>query len=559
MDDAHESKGFDFTCNADINRLLNTVVDSVRDFTESQREQIRRLTRIGAALSAERNIGRLLEMIVDEARQFTNADGGTLYIVSDDEKKLRFAIVQNESLKTRMGGTSGDITWSPVNLYDESGNPNHANVSSHAALSGNVVNIPDVYHADRFNFEGTRTFDAATGYRSQSMLVVPMRNHENDIIGVLQLLNARDRFTGTTIAFSPECQELTESLASQAAVSLTNNRLIHDLETLFEAFIKTIATAIDEKSPYTGDHGRRVVELTMMIAEAVNKAQEGPFCNVRLNDDQMNELRIAAWLHDVGKVAVPEYVMDKSTKLDGLFDRIELLRTRFELMKRDVEIARLKKAIVTGDVSTEEGGGAVDCDDELSRIQDDYEFIARANQGGEFMSDESIERIQSIACRTWSVDGNKMPLLDEEEIKNLSVRKGTLTDEERRVINSHVTITHKMLSQLPFPKKLKRVPEYASTHHECINGSGYPWGLKGDEIPLQSRIMAVADIFEAITAPDRPYRTANTLSGALKILGFMVKDNHIDGDIVDLFVKEKVYLAYAEKELSPSQIDEVVI
>lgn len=545
----HESD-FEFTSNADINRLLNTVVGSVRDFTETQVEKIRRLTGIGAALSAERNIDRLLEMIVDEARAFTHADGGTLYIMSDDEKELRFAIVQNDSLKTRMGGAAGELTWPPVALYNSDGGANHANVSSYAALSGEVVNIPDVYNAERFNFEGTRKFDATTKYRSKSMLVVPLRNHENDIIGVLQLLNAQDPATGRVIAFSPESQELTESLASQAAVALTNNRLIQDLEHLFESFIRTIATAIDEKSPYTGDHGRRVVEITMMIAEALNAADEGPFADMHLTPDELNELRIAAWLHDVGKIAIPEHVMDKATKLEGRFDRIELLRTRFEVLKRDREISRLR-------AGGNDGKGDVNVAADAEKLEDDLRFLADANRGGEFMSDEAVEKIREIGSLAWQCDGDRRPLLDEDEIESLSIRKGTLSADERKIINSHAMITHKMLSQLPFPKKMRHVPLYAATHHECLNGSGYPFGLKEDEISLQSRIMAVADVFEALTAPDRPYRKANTLSGALKILGFMVKDNHLDADVFDLFVRKKVYLDYARRELPESQIDEV--
>jgi len=550
-----ETPSFNVNCNADINRLLSSVTASVRVFAEGHQEQIRRLTSIGAALSAEQNIERLLEMIVDEARRFTNSDGGTLYITSEDKKRLHFAIVQNDSLTTRMGGTAGEITWPPVDLFQDEGKPNYANVSSYAALSGEVVNIPDVYDADQFNFEGTRKFDATTGYRSQSMLVVPMRNHENDIIGVLQLLNSKNKMTGDTIPFSRECQEMTESLASQAAVALTNRRLIKDLENLFESFIKTIATAIDEKSPYTGDHGRRVVELTMMIAEAINMAEEGPFCDIFFNEHQLNELRIAAWLHDVGKVAIPEHVMDKSTKLDGLFDRIELLKMRFEVAKRDIEIAALKKGIDPAKDIPEYESASAECKYELQNLDDDLEFLLRTNEGGEFMPDESVARVKSIAGKTVKVLGQRVPMLDEEEIKNLIIRKGTLTEKERKIIHGHATITHKMLSQLPFPKKLKNVPLFAGAHHECINGSGYPRGLKGEEIPLQARILAVADIFEALTAPDRPYRKANTLSGALKILGYMARDNHIDADIHSLFVKNKVYLTYAKKELSPSQID----
>ncbi|MCK9229767.1 MAG: GAF domain-containing protein [Syntrophales bacterium] len=556
MDEYGDDGTICFTSNDDINLLLNTVVSSVRDFTVNQVQKIQKLAKIGTALSAERNIGRLLEMIVDEARRFTRADGGTLYIMSDDERELHFAIVQNESLETRMGGTAGEITWPSVQLYHEDGSPNHANVSSFSALSGEIVNIADVYHADRFNFEGTRKFDATTGYRSRSMLVVPLRNHENDIIGVLQLLNAQSDGTGEIISFSPECQVMTESLASQAAVALTNNRLIKDLQNLFEAFIKVIATAIDEKSHYTGEHGRRVVELTMMIAEAINASKEGPFTDIHLNDDQMNELRIAAWLHDVGKVAVPEYVMDKSTKLDGIFDRIELVKTRFEVAKRDVEIARLKAGGNHGRLNGEATEESVDYDKELERLQGDLDFLVTVNQGGEFMSDEAVERVESIAGRSWSIDGREVPFLDRNEVENLSIRKGTLLPGERDIISNHALITHKMLSQLPFPKKMKNVPLYASTHHEYLNGSGYPFGLAGDAISLQARILAIADVFEALTARDRPYRKPNTLSAALKILGFMMEDNHIDADILDLFFKEKIYLKYAREELSPDQIDQ---
>lgn len=556
MDETRDDGDICFTANDDINQLLNTVVASVRDFTVSQVQRIQKLAQIGTALSAERNINRLLEMIVDEARRFTCADGGTLYIMSDDERALHFAIVQNESLNTRMGGTAGEITWPSVQLYNEDGTANHANVSSFAALSGEIVNIPDVYHADRFNFEGTRKFDATTGYRSRSMLVVPLRNHENDIIGVLQLLNAQSKDSKEIIPFSPECQVMTESLASQAAVTLTNNRLIKDLQNLFEAFIKTIATAIDEKSPYTGEHGRRVVELTMMIAEAVNASNEGPFQDIHLNDDEMNELRIAAWLHDVGKVAVPEYVMDKSTKLDGIFDRIELLKTRFEVAKRDIEIARLMAGGNGEKLNREAAEETVDYDGEIERLRSDLDFLITVNQGGEFMSDEAIERVQSISRRSWSYDGRELSLLEQGEIENLSIRKGTLLPEERDIISNHALITNKMLSQLPFPKKMKHVPLFASTHHECLNGKGYPFGLAGDDISLQSRILAIADVFEALTARDRPYRKANTLSAALKILGFMVKDNHIDADVFDLFVRDKIYLEYARKELSPDQIDQ---
>jgi HD-GYP domain-containing protein (c-di-GMP phosphodiesterase class II) len=561
MNDDNKNEAIRFTDNEQINRLLNNLVCDVKGFTEHQFGLIRKLTQIGAALSAEKNIDRLLEMIVDEARNFTHADGGTLYIMSDDETALNFAIVQNNTLKIRMGGTGGKITWSPVLLKNPDGSPNHANVSAYAALSAKVVNIPDVYEADGFNFQGTRKFDTDTSYRSKSMLVVPLQNHENDIIGVLQLLNAQDSATGKVINFSYEYQQMTESLASQAAVALSNNRLIHDLENLLESFITTIATAIDEKSPYTGSHVRRVADLTLTIADRINKMADGVYANVYFNDDLLRELRIAAWLHDVGKITTPEYVVDKATKLDSIYDRIETLKTRFEVLRRDHEIDVLKNRLIM-DASTRPAAGLETAGDSrvkaeineqsdafVKGLEEDLGFLINANTGGEFMADEMLARIKDIAARTWLHEGVLQPLLTENEVYNLTIRRGTLTNEEREIINNHAKVTYKMLSRLPFPKKLRRVPDYAAAHHEKMDGTGYPRGLKGEELSLQSRILALADVFEALTAKDRPYRRGMTLSEALKIMSFMVKDGHIDKDLFEFFIKEQIYLDYAKKEL----------
>ena len=558
MEDNNKTHFVSFTDNDRINLLLNNLVHDVKNFTESQLTLIRRLTQIGVALSAEKNIDRLLEMIVDEAQDFTCADGGTLYIMSDDESALHFAIVQNRTLKTHMGGTGGKITWPSVILKNPDGSPNFANVSAYAAISGQVVNIPDVYDAEGFNFQGTRKFDADTGYRSKSMLVVPMRNHENDTIGVLQLLNAQEPLTGKVINFSNECQQMTESLASQAAVALSNTRLIHDLENLLESFISSIASAIDEKSPYTGGHVQRVAKLSLTIAEKINNMTEGPYADVCFDEHPMKELRTAAWLHDIGKITTPEYVVDKATKLETIYDRIETLKTRFEVIKRDHELKVLEDRLARHYAHSDESGSetsGMETDgknDEFSRkLEEDINFLVNANTGGEFMADEMIEKVKEIASRKWIYDGDECPMLTENEVYNLTIRRGTLTTEERDIINNHAKVTHKMLSQLPFPKKLKNVPLYAAAHHENINGTGYPFGLKGDEISLQSRILALADIFEALTAKDRPYKKGKTLSEALDIMSFMVKDGHIDKDLFELFIREKIYLDYAKKELLP--------
>lgn len=519
------------------------------EFTKSQVTLIRRLTKIGMALSAERNIERLLEMIVEEAREFTGADGGTLYIMSDDEAELQFAIVQTQTLNVRMGGTGGKITWKPVRLRDADGLPNHQHVSAHVALTGNTINIPDVYDAAGFDFQGTRKFDTQTGYRSKSMLVVPMKNHDNDIIGVLQLLNARNGDSGPVVPFSPECQELTESLASQAAVALCNSRLIHDLETLMEAFIHAIAAAIDEKSPYTGGHVRRVAELTKAIARKINEATEGPYASVSFSGCQLKELQTAAWLHDVGKITTPEYVVDKATKLETIFDRIENLKLRFELYALQTGLKREARA---GMALAEDERGS---DENEKALWEDFLFLTEVNRGDHRLTDEMMERVRAISLRTLTIGGKKEPLLSPDEVENLTIRQGTLSAKERDIIQNHATMTYKILSQLPFTKKLKHVPDYAAAHHEMLNGKGYPDKLNADSISLQSRILSLADVFEALTAKDRPYKKGKTLSEAMKILEGMVSDGHIDPDLFSLFKREEIHLDYAQRELTPHQID----
>jgi len=523
-----------------------------RESNEYALHLIEHLTKIGVALSAERDLTRLLELIIDEARNLTSADGGTLYIMSDDGQFLDFAIVQNKTLSLRMGGTGGEINWPPVRLTDDQNSRNITNVSAYAALTGEVVNIPDVYNAMGFNFEGTREFDARTGYRSKSMLVVPMRNHEQEIIGVLQLLNAMDEGTNQIIDFSRESQMITESFASQAAVALSQNRLILDLENLLDAFVKTIAMAVDEKSPYTGGHMRRVADITMAIADKINKADKGPFSQVHFSEDQMKELHFAAWLHDLGKIATPEYVVDKTTKLETIFDRMELVRARGQIILKDHDCHSLRKYTEAG----QDGYHSQDREENFARqLSEDMNFLAEVNIGAKSLGQEDLARLQAIGTRKWICDGQIEDFLTENELENLSVQRGTLTDQERDIINNHAQVTRKLLSQLPFPKKLKNVPDFAGSHHEKLNGSGYPQGLKEDEIPLQARILALADIFEAVTAKDRPYKRANTLSEAISILRGMVKARHIDADLFKLFMDERVYLDYAQREMPPHQID----
>lgn len=543
-----------------LNRLLQAVLEQVRDYAEDQISRIKRLTQIGISLSAEKSINRLLETIVDEARRFTNADGGTLYIVDPERTELRFAIMQCESMNVMMGGTGSDpIELPPIPLMKKDGRPNHANVSSYVALTGETANIPDVYAADRFDFTGPREYDARTGYRSKSMLVMPLKNHDNDIIGVLQLLNAMDQETESVHPFSGEQVDIIASLASQAAVALTNTQLLEDLRNLLYAFIKSIAAAIDDKSPYTGGHIRRVVDLTLMMARTINETKDGPLAGVSFDDDQLEELRMAAWMHDVGKITTPEHVVDKRTRLETVFDRLRLIETRFRLIEQSLRNDFLEKRLQWLERDADGPLPAPQLDDLNARVnalREQKEFIVRCNDPSEVMTAEKIGRLRAIAEQTFRVDGSELPYLTEEELYNLSIPNGNLTPEERAAIEHHATMTFNILKELPFPRKLSRVPKFAASHHEKPDGSGYPFGLKDDQLPIESRILAIADIFEALTAKDRPYKLPMKLSAAVRVLEFMKKDGHIDPDLFDLFLSRGLHRRYAEKELSPEQRDD---
>lgn len=545
--------------------MKNDIPEIVCEYISKLEDQITNLTEIGVALSKEKDMNRLLEMILLEAKRISNADGGTLYMMTDDHR-LKFEIMMTDSLNFHLGGTSGkEIPFYPVKLYLEDDVPNKNMIAAYVGLYGETVNIPDAYEAEGFDFSGTKAFDQKTGYRSTSFLTVPLMNHENEIIGVLQLLNAQDPETNKTIAFTSDVQDLVESLASQAAVAITNKNLIAGLQELFESFIKLIAGAIDAKSPYTGGHCERVPEITMMLAKAVSKTDYGPFKDISFSEDDLYELRIAAWLHDCGKVTTPEYVVDKATKLETIHDRIHDVATRFEVLKRDTEIDFLNAKI---DIMEREDIDAAEkkklikerkkeLQDTLAQLDSDLEFLQEANIGGEFMSDDKKDRVHQISKYKYGHNGSAQPFLSENEVLNLNISRGTLTNEEREVINDHIVQTISMLEQLPYPKHLMNVPEYAGGHHEKMDGTGYPNGLTGEQMSVQARIMAIADIFEALTARDRPYKKGKTLSEAMRILGFMKKDNHIDNDLFEVFINEKIYMQYAEKFLDPKQIDEV--
>ena len=586
------------------------VEERTAELVES-RALISRLLDIGIALSAERNSNLLMERILIEAKDLTNADGGTLYIRTSDDR-LKFEIIRSDSLNYALGGTSGnEISFPPLPMFaPETGEPNEKNVATYCALTGRTVNIPDAYSdEDEFDFSGTKKFDQGTGYHSKSFLTVPMKNRAGTVIGVLQLINARAPDSEEVVAFPKDIEAYVDALASQAAVALENQILLEAQKALLDSFIELIAGAIDEKSPYTGGHCNRVPECAVMLAEAACAATNGAFADFKLNEDEWYEFRIAGWLHDCGKVTTPEYVVDKATKLETIYNRIHEIRMRFEVMRRDAEIAYWQGLAGGG----KETALAAERDARFAQLENDFAFIAECNIGGEFLDADKITRIKEVAKATWTrhfddrlglahdelerkrrttapelpvtedlladkiehlilrkhngppfgdnPHGFQMTVPEHEynygEVHNLCIQRGTLTDEERYKINHHIIQTIAMLEELPFPKHLERVPEYAGGHHEKMDGKGYPRGLSKEEMSVPARIMAIADIFEALTASDRPYKKAKTLSESIRIMGFMVKDQHIDPELFRLFLESGVHLRYAREFLKPDQIDEV--
>lgn len=507
--------------------------------------RLEKLTQIGIALSRETDLPRLLETILVAAQEFLAADAGTLYQVNRANQTLEVAILRNNTLGWAMGGSSSlPVAFPAVPLYLEDGQPNHAMVAAYAVLNECTVNIADAYATQAFDFSGTRRFDAKNGYRSQSFLCVPLKNHRGEIIGLLQLINARNA-QGQNQAFSATDLPFAEALASQAAIACTNRQLVLQLEQLFEAFVRLINIAIDDKSPYTGGHCARVPLLTMMLAEAVHASAQPGLADFKLSEDDRYEIKLASLLHDCGKITTPVHVVDKATKLHTLFDRIELVRTRMEILLRDVDLA-----LARGQIS------AAAAHQEQQQLGQDLAFLERINLGGEFLPDADLENLQRIAQRRWSdKNGQSLPFLSQDEVSNLSVRRGTLTEDERNIINHHIVATIKMLEALPWPPHLARVPEYAGGHHERVDGQGYPKGLTREQMSIPARIMAIADVFEALTARDRPYKPAKKLSETMAIMDKMAATGHIDPDLYQVFVQQGVYRQYAALFLEADLLD----
>lgn len=501
------------------------------------RSDLERLFRVGLALGSERQRDRLMERILLEAKALANADGGTVYLRTEDDL-LCFEILRNDTLGIAVGGSTGTTSnLPPIPMFDGDGAENHAHVAAHAAHVGRPIHVEDAYEADGFDFDGTRAFDEQSGYRSKSFLTLPMKNQQGRVIGVLQLINARNE-EGVVVPFAGRHMAVAEALAAQAAVALDAQQQYEGQRKLLESFLQLLATAIDHKSPYTGGHCRRVPVLTEMIVRAMTEARDGTYAEFELDEEQWYELHIAAWLHDCGKVTTPTHVMDKSTKLEGIRDGLDEIRTRFAVL--------LAEARARGDEA------------EQAALASDLSFLEGANTGGEFMAEEAQARVRSIAARRWTdARGESRPVLTEEDVRKLCIPRGTLTPEERLIINGHMVQTVLMLEALPFPKNLRNVPEIAGGHHERMDGCGYPKGLYAGDMSLPARAMAVADVFEALTASDRPYKPAMPLSQSMAIMGRMKVENHLDPDLFDFFVSSGVYREYARRHLPSELCDDV--
>ncbi|MCH9626690.1 MAG: hypothetical protein S4CHLAM2_03180 [Chlamydiales bacterium] len=478
---------------------------------------LQQLNEIGVALSKEQSIPVLHKQILQKAKDLTHADGGTLYSVVD-KKWLRFEIVLSDSFSP--------IPFPDLPLFLEDGKPNETLMAAYAVHHKKTVQVKDAYQEEGFDFSGTRDFDERTGYRTRAVLTVPMQDHEGKVIAVLQLINPLEE------EFLEPAVQLAKSLASQAGLALNKQLLILNLRTLFESFIRVMTDAIDAKSPSTGHHGKRVP----IIAELLARALEHPF-----TEAELYELHIAALLHDCGKITTPDYIVEKKTKLDALFNRIHLIEARFSARIEEEKnqwiqmhypevYQELEKAFASKEKTRAE---------ELA-------LIRRCNEGAEPITDKTAEKLARLAS---------LDLLTRDELENLLVVKGNLTAKQIEIMRQHVVMSYRMLSGLPFPTELQAVPEIAASHHERMDGKGYPRGLKGDEMLIQARILAVADVFEALSSPDRSYRKPAPLSKVLKIMQEMADEGHLDPHLVEIFLKKKIYLPYAERYLMPEQLD----
>ena len=472
-------------------------------------KELREIVDIGIALTTEKNKNRLLEKILKKAMDVSNCDAGTLYLFTGDS--LEFKIMKTLSQGVSKGENGEVIELPPVPLKEE-------NVCAYAAIHKELINVEDVYHSERFDFSGPKRYDAMTGYRTQSMIVIPMEDSENELVGVLQLMNAQDK-EGKVVSFNEDDEFVLRSMASQAAVSISNMKYMEAIKVQLHSFVSAFATAVDERTPYNGSHTRKVAVYAVILADYVNRMYAQGKCEEFFDDNRKEQLQLAAALHDIGKMIVPLSVMNKATRLDGGLEKIE---ERFKLLKAYYEIDFLK-----GKISQ-----AV-FEEKIQYLDDSLQFITEIDNAG-FMPDEKITRVVEIADSFYETeDGNKMTYLTSEEKACLCIRKGTLTEEERKIMESHALMTRKILDKVHFSKNYSKVKQFASTHHECLNGTGYPDRLTAEDLEMESRILAVVDVFDALTCTDRPYKKPMPKERAFAILHDMaVKEGKLEDRLV---------------------------
>jgi HD-GYP domain-containing protein (c-di-GMP phosphodiesterase class II) len=549
-----------------LERALDTinsrrVIEQLDEALVRKSQELHELNSIGVALSAERDINKLLEMILAKSRQITAADAGSLYLLKRGKERdatsddtLSFELAQNDSVSLPFEKRSLPL--------------NETSISGYVALSGEIVNVADAYHLPAGSPYGiSKAFDERSGYRTKSMLVVPMRDHDQKVIGVIQLINKKrdakvvlrpvSLVEETVIPFTSVDEELASSLASQAAVAFENTKLIQDIRHLFHSFVEASVSAIESRDPTTSGHSGRVATLTVGLAEALDSLDHGPFREVTFSPDQMREINYASLLHDFGKVGVREKVLIKGKKL--YVGEMLLVKQRFSYIKRSLEADYLRAKLEQVQSGRANAGLLAEMDGAYDQGKEELDQILKlVLQSNEptILEEESFRTLMDLTTRSFTdFDGNRQPWLTPNEVSALSIRKGSLSEKERREIESHVTHTFKFLSQIPWTGELCRVPEIAYAHHEKMDGTGYPRRLAAAEIPLQSRMMAISDIFDALVAWDRPYKKAVPVEKALDILRQEVRAGKLDAPVLDVFVEAKIYektlpRAGAEAELT---------
>ena len=472
-----------------------------------------KLLDIGISLSSEKDYNNLLEIILDAAMDFTNCDAGTLYIYKDN--MLYFKNMITKSLNIRSGGNGEEINLPPVKLVKE-------NVCAEAVLLKTLINVHDVYDDKRFDFTGPKKYDAKIGYHTKSVLVVPMQNDKDEIIGVLQLINAINE-SGEIVPFSTDDELIIKSLASQAAITITNMNYSKQIIGLLYGFVRVMSTGIDARTPYNANHTKNMVKYAQNFFDYESKTN-GKY---KVSDTERNEIILSIWLHDIGKLVTPLEIMDKSTRLGCNFDELVNRFGRIDLLTR---LSYSNKEI-----------DEVEFNETINGIKSDLEFIKDINNRG-YLSDDRLERVKNIGKKTYKeLDGKVHNYLTLYEIEQLSIKEGTLTRDEKRIMEGHVTMTRNMLNELDFPSEFSRIPEFCGCHHEYINGTGYPKGLKGDELSWQIRFITILDVFEALTAKDRPYKLPKPVEEAFAILDEMVLKGQLDNDILMEFKTSHAY------------------